>query len=322
LSLSIHRAALTRGLGFLLALLASAISAGAQASESTLHSIIDLLQKPQYLSKETAEYQDVLSELLAKSASQLALNLNNGIRPNSINFLLVAADVNERADLPILLLTPTAQSILHNCNYVGLDNTVVCSQDFIDAFFDTYLKKDADVHYLPGKEPPRPDVLNIPNARRAFLFWVLGHELGHLAHGDLDSHFGSQLGLQDLAKADELQQDKELRADSYCADLLVKPPRLAHRITYPKIFIQNLIALANDEVITRHLKKGEGPGLLRYYSLGDLITYESNSDHPEYVIRAVRLLKIVADLMHDEALTAMTQSFEEHLRQTSPPSSH
>jgi hypothetical protein len=293
-----------------------------QTPPSTLHSVIDLLQDPKYLSSQTSEYRDVLAELMLRSGSQLALNINNGIRANSINFLLLSPDINERTDVPVLLFTPTAQSILHNCNYVGLDSTIVCAQDFVDTFFNTYLKKDANVHYLPGKETRRHDALNVSTAHRAFLFWVLGHELGHLAHGDLDSQFGSPFGMEQPATADELQQDKELRADSYCADLISKPALAVGHTTYAKVLIQDLITLANEEVITRHLTKGEGPGLLKYYSQGDTITYEEKGQHPEYVIRATRLLKIIADLTHDRALTAMTESFEQHLKLASPPPTH
>lgn len=295
-----------------------AIPASGQVSQAQLRSILGVLQQKEYLSPQTEEYRDVLAELMAKSGSLLALNVNNGLRDNAINFLLVAPDVNERPDLPLLLFTPLAQDILHNCNYVGISNTIVCSQDTVDTFFIKYLKEDADVRYLPGGRPLRPDDLTVATAKRAFLFWVMGHELGHLAHGDVDSHFATPLGLQEFATADELQQEKELRADAYCADLAVKPiSRVAH-VTYVKILEQVLIALANDEVITRHLSKGQGPGLLKYYSSGELIAYQNQGDHPEYVIRATRMLKILAGLTKDAALASMTESFELHLSQSAP----
>jgi hypothetical protein len=293
--------------------------ASGQVSQAQLRSILDVLQQKDYLSQQPEEYRDVLAELMARSGSPLALNVNNGRHDNAINFLLVASDVNERLDLPLLLWTRLAQVILHNCNYVGISNTIVCSQDTVDAFFTTYLKEDADVRYLPGGHPLRPDDLTVATARRAFLFWVLGHELGHLAHGDVDSHFATPLGLQEFASADELQQEKELRADAYCADLIVKPASGVAHVTYVKILEQILIALANDEVITRHLAKGQGPGLLKYYSPSELIAYENQGDHPEYVIRATRMLKILADLTKDAALASMVDSFELHLRQSAPP---
>jgi hypothetical protein len=306
----------------LLVMICCANPASGQVSQVQLRPILDLLQGKQYLSSQTDEYHNVLTELLSKSGSRLALNINNGLRDNSINFLLLAPDVNEKPDLPLLLFTPLAQAILHNCNYVGISNTIVCSQDFIDGFFTTYLKAEADVRYLPGKHPPRPDDLSVATARRAFLFWVLGHELGHLAHGDVDSHFATPLGLQEFATADELQQDKELRADAYCADLAVKPSSAAKPVIYVKILEEILIALANDEVITRHLAKGQGPGLLKYYSSGELIEYRNQGNHPEYVIRATRMLKILADLTKDPALASMTDSFQLHLKQSAPPGDH
>jgi hypothetical protein len=234
----------------------------------------------------------------------------------------VAPDVNERLDLPKPLLSHLAQVILHNCNYIGISNTIICSQDTLDAFFAKYLKEEADVRYLPGKHPLRPDDLTVATARRAFLFWVLGHELGHLANGDVDSHFATTLGLQEFASADELQQEKELRADAYCAELIVKPASGIEHVTYVKILEQILIILANDEVITRHLAKGQGPGLLKYYSSSEIIAYENQGDHPEYVIRATRMLRILAGLTKDDALTSMADSFELHLKQSTPSEKH
>lgn len=308
---------LTRLIAIAMTFCCATATAG-QDSQAQLRSILDLLQQKEYLSPQTEEYRDVLTELMAKSGSPLALNVNNGLRDNAINFLLVAADVNERPDLPLMLFTPLAQDILHNCNYVGISNTIVCSQDTVDTFFTKYLKEDADVRYLPDGRPLRPDDLTLATAKRAFLFWVLGHELGHLAHGDVDSHFATPLGLQEFATSDELQQEKELRADAYCADLAVEPTSGAAHVTHVKILEQVLIALANDEVITRHLSRGQGPGLLKYYSSSELIEYQNQGDHPEYVIRATRILKILAGLTKDAALASMTESFELHLRHSAP----
>ena len=294
--------------------------ANAQVSEAQLRPILVVLQSKEYLSSQTAEYRELLTELVAKSGLRLKLNINSLAQEHSINFLLLAPDINDKPDLPLLLFTPLAQDLLHNCNYVGFSNTIICSQDFIDSFFNTYLRSESGIAYLPSNHPLRKDALTITTAKRAFLFWVLGHELGHLVHGDLDSHFGTALGLQEFGPLDELQQDKELRADSYCAELLVKHSLPTKRTTYTNNMEQILITLANDEVITRHLTAGLGPGLLKYYSSNELIAYQNQGDHPEYVIRAARMLKVLAGLTRDVALGAMTDSFISHLKQSSTPS--
>ena len=294
--------------------------ANSQVPETQLRAILAALQNKQYLSSDVDEYHQILTELITKSKLHLALNINGQAKPNSINFMLLAPDINENRDFPLLFFTPLAQDLLHNCNYVGLSNTIVCSQDFIDSFFNTYLRSDAEVTYLPGKHKMRKDDLTVATAKRTFLFWILGHELGHLIHGDLDSHFGTSLGIQGFGAIDELQQAKELRADSYCAGLIVKRSHATKQTVFTKNLEQILITLANDEVITRHLTVGMGPGLLKYYSSGELIDYESRGDHPEYVIRATRMLSVLAGLTNDAALRAMTNSFASHLKQLNPQS--
>jgi hypothetical protein len=296
-------------------------SMGSQVDDVQLQSILNLLQKKEYLSSHTDEYREVFTDLISRSGSKLTLNINDGLREGAINFLLIAPDVNEHTDLPLLLFAPLAQDILHNCNFVGIQNTIVCSEDTLDGLFERYLKDQVDVHY-PPKHPPGPNDLTISSAKRAFLFWVVGHELGHMAHGDVDSHFATSLGLQELASTDELQQEKELRADAYCADLAVKASSNSKHSTSVKILEQILIALANAEVITRHLSKGEGPGLLKYYSSTELIEYEKHGDHPEFVVRATRMLKVLAALTKDDALGAMTDSFESHLRESDLKGQH
>lgn len=288
---------------------------GAEVPEDQLRAALALLQHKEYLSANTNEYRRILTEILAKSGLSLKLNINADLQEKSLNFLLLSPDINTRLDVPIEFFSPVAQRLLHNCNYVGILNTIVCSQDFIDSFFDTYLRKESDVPYLPSKHKLRDDDLTLITGKRAFLFWVLGHEMGHLADGKADSHFGTALGLQDLTSPDELQQAAELRADAYCVKLLVQRVPSKHPTAYPKNIEQILITLANDEVITRHLTQGLGPGLLKYYSSSELITYQNAGDHPEYVIRAIRMLKILAELLHDAGLNAMTDSFIAHLKQ-------
>ncbi len=55
------------------------------------------------------------------------------------------------------------------------------------------------------------------------------------------------------------------------------------------------------------------------YSSGELIAYQNHGDHPEYVIRATRMLKILAGLTKDAALASMTESFQLHFRQSAAP---
>jgi hypothetical protein len=300
----------------MLALTGSGERKDARTTETQLIPVLTALQKTEYLSSDTQEYREILTELIARAHLRLKVNINGETRSDSVNFLLLASDINEKPDLPLLFFTPLAQNLLHNCNYIGVSNTIICSQDFIDGFFNTYLRVDADVVYLPGPHPLKKDTLTVVTAKRAFIFWILGHELGHLVHGDLDSHFGTPLGIQGFGTLDELQQDKELKADSYCAELTVRRSIKTKRTAFTTNLEQILIALANDEVITRGLSPGQGVGLLKYYSASELIVYKNTGSHPEYVIRAARMLKLLAGLTKDAALNAMVDSFTIHLKQS------
>ena len=82
----------------------------AQATETPLAPILTALQKREYLSSETQEYREVLTELIARSRLQLKVNINGQTRSDSVNFLLLASDINEKQVCGALL--PLASVLL------------------------------------------------------------------------------------------------------------------------------------------------------------------------------------------------------------------
>jgi hypothetical protein len=93
----------------LLALTGLGIGQDAQPTESQLAPLLAALHKPEFLSSETQEYREILTELIARSGLRLKVNINGPTQPNALNFLLLASDLNERTDVPLVFFTPLAQ---------------------------------------------------------------------------------------------------------------------------------------------------------------------------------------------------------------------
>jgi hypothetical protein len=77
-----------------------------------------------------------------------------------------------------------------------------------------------------------------------------------------------------------------------------------------------LIALIDQEVADKNGKSlAEGVGLHWDCANRRVVQYFANQDHPEFVVRATRILAFVASQTGDEALKSLIETFTRHLIQ-------
>lgn len=118
---------------------------------------------------------------------------------------------------------------------------------------------------------------------RLTLLWILGHELGHILQGHAPSHFGPQ-AMTRLDDRGAESRRKESAADAF----VVRQTRDVEEL-----------ALALDglliNLINYDIERRTGPvtdmGVGFHYSPGRAIPYKEVGSHPEYLVRAVRMLR-------------------------------
>lgn len=180
------------------------------------------------------------------------------------------------------------------------------------AFLDSFLTK----HRVFARLKDEQAFLKTQD-QRAFVFWVIGHELGHIMRGDAAGSFDAN-SLDQLVADSDLDRAAELAADEYAAAQIAKLP------DHWKIESM-LIDLLNAEIES---KVGPtdvpGVGLIFDYRDSSHIDFVNRGTHPEFVIRGTRMLTVLADSYPDDGLLNMVEDFAKHLRCSpkcpSPPS--
>jgi hypothetical protein len=171
-----------------------------------------------------------------------------------------------------------------NCKALSGELTIVCDSDF----FSTYLEK----------------VLGTPAGASmvmAFQAWVLGHELGHIAHGHQDGHFGDDHS----PSRDELrnleQQRKEYAADCWMIQRLLAVQDTSRILEVERIAID----LVNSRVREITPNPPAGVGIIFDYNRVDPYDFRALGSHPDMMLRATRLLHVSAEERNDTGLQGM-----------------
>ena len=201
-----------------------------------------------------------------------------------------------------------ASALLGNCTYAGEHGIIFCDSDFLAEFLPMHGFDTVPAH--------RTEHVAISvRTRETFLFWVLGHELGHIVNGDGAVHFGNQAGMEQPIARDDLNQKRELKADEYCARRAYASNRSLDLETF-------LLGLVNNEIEAKvGVVKVAGVGILWDYTNKKVVEYLNAGDHPEYVVRATRLLIATGNISGDPAITNLSTAFMKHMRQKQTPSS-
>lgn len=275
------------------------VHANESASERA-RALVAAVQDGSVLATEVGDIPAVLSMLTAKTKFANHVNVNKPIKESALNVYLLARDLANRKNLPEIIFR---SNILGNCAFVGVSNTIICDPEFIDRFL---------IDHGVFNELPKD---SLERAKRdyqyAFLAWVLGHELGHVVAGGAAAHFGQSkvLDSEEEARID-LVREAETAADLFSARQIEADRRLT------VVLEEMLVSLIDQEVAEKNGKSpAYGVGLHWDYANRRVIQYFANQDHPEFVIRATRILTLVALDTHEESLKAALETFRRHLVQ-------
>jgi len=222
------------------------------------------------------------------------LNVNGKLDPSALNVYVLAPKLKQRDGVPAVFFTA---NVFGNCAYTGVSNAIICDSDFVFSFLQD--------HGINGNWSDRSGW----TFQDAFLAWILGHELGHAAKGDPAAHFGQENVLtRPTDAAIELSQKLETEADLYAARQIETDKKLA------TVLENLLIRLMNWEIEKKNGKSAAyGVGLNWDYADKSVVKYFTDQNHPEYVIRATRILTALAADMHEDGLQALLESFSRHL---------
>jgi hypothetical protein len=201
----------------------------------------------------------------------------------------------DRLNLYIVRFTGTSSAaslapFRDNCSAVARQSIVICDA----ALLETYLDRRGIFASL------HPD--RVASARKAFVSWTIGHEIGHVVAGDEPAHFKPSALNEQIARASGAHR-QELAADAFVVRQLAGNPdrRLA---------IENLaLDLLNVE-IRRSVGAGNVPyaaGVLFDYRNEHVVRYLDRGTHPEHFVRAARLLEAAGELSGNGSLREMVK---------------
>ena len=199
-------------------------------------------------------------------------NVNAPLAPDRLNVYILRPGLQpEGRALPARFA-----SLLNNCAFAGAPNVVICDAQFLDDFSPAHGVRCFD-------RDPRARTNCERRNRTILLTWVLGHELGHIVNGDPPAHFG-QSRLDEMVPSNSIAQSRELRADAFLiAHLRRDDKRMFEVVDY-------LIGLLNWELSRKLKKVPYGVGILYDYTHKQDVQYATLGDHPEFVVRCVRML--------------------------------
>lgn len=271
-----------------------------QTASERASALVAAVQDTGVLEKEVGDIPAVLSMLTAGTRFADRVNVNKPVKESALNVYLLAHHLSDRENVSEVIFQ---SKILGNCAFVGVSNAIICDSEFVDRFL---------IDHGVFNEVPND---SLERAKRdyqyAFLAWVLGHELGHVIAGGPAAHFGQANTLDSEQQAGiELAQGAETAADLFAAKKIEADRRLTVALE------GMLVALIDQEVAEKNGKSpAYGVGLHWDYANRRVIQYFANQDHPEFVIRATRILTFLASDMHEETLKALMATFTRHLIQ-------
>jgi hypothetical protein len=174
-----------------------------------------------------------------------------------------------------------------NCCALGDEATISCDARFLDGFLGKHSE-------YPVTEP----------RQRALLRWVLGHELGHLAHHQGGLHFvpveRRRQSLRNLAV-----QRQEYAADCWMYQRLTDLYGAGEVVAVESLAID----LINTRLLQTRGRPPVGAGILYDYTRLDLYDFRVDASHPDLLLRSARLLHVATSRGRNPALESMVKGF-------------
>jgi hypothetical protein len=202
-------------------------------------------------------------------------SVNTPQRHGGLEVYVLRGDLGARAtELPA-----AAADALDNCAASRERGVVLCDASFLRSFLDE--------SGVSAGFKGRPDSAEFRRAaQESLLFWVLGHELGHVVFGDAAAHFHPR-ALSSYVATASLQQQRELRADSF---FVTRVTRDEDRAAAVAGFVMNVM---NVEIRDKIGDVPAGVGLLFDYTNHKVVTYARSGTHPEFVVRGARMFELM-----------------------------
>ncbi len=271
----------------------------------------DLLQTP------TDEWiHTVLTPMLTNTAYRHHWSVNTFVKVGFLNVYFLKPNLRAETHLPPAV-AQYRDLLVDNCAYFGQHGVIICDTDFLRIF--------GIVHGLASEgRGPAGRELGYESFAAARLdlvdMWILGHEIGHVLNGDGEADLPTSERLEGVSShsttLEELRttRDREYAADStFARNLALNKKREADMVSM-------LIDIVNAELVSRYGSPNVyyAPGFALDYAHSKIAYYfdsDPNKTHPEYIVRAVRILQQIAVTTRDVGLQALLASFSYKFRQ-------
>ncbi len=170
---------------------------------------------------------------------------------------------------------------------------------------DAYLQSFLHDHHVS----PDPHISYLTDDQECFMYWVIGHELGHLISGHGSKHFDTG-SLDHFVINSSLENKEELQADSFFVHCIV--PNQMLRQSEERLMMNIL----NSEIEQKIGKvQTMGVGIIYDYTNEHVVRYALQPTHPEYVIRLSRMLELSTREGGDTGLYNLVGGFIRQLRE-------
>jgi len=239
---------------------------------------------------DSATIHNTIEALLKNTNWRGKLQINQHFNQKTVNCYIIDGD------LGFIRNDDKLVKLVSNCSYAG-SNIIFID----DAFLRSFLDKHKVVRF--------PDNAVLLGDQQSFLYWIIGHELGHLIGGHLSGHFESG-SLDVLVANSSLKNKDELQADSFFVSSIVSDNTLRYSVQ------QLMMNILNAEIEQKVGKiTTQGVGIIYDYTNQQVVKYAQQPTHPEYVIRLSRMLELSARMGGDIGLYNHVSGFIRQLEE-------
>jgi hypothetical protein len=207
-----------------------------------------------------------------------SINVNGTIRSDSVNIYFIERD-------PERLFT----AFKGNCAYTGYRNIIICDLSYVNEWQSLPNDERPIWQTLAGKRATAEDeefgFAMVKALRMNFVLWILGHEIGHLAHGHLKHHyaFGAKGSEFTINNFDGRGSKEEQEADEFMVEAATGG-------------VAEVFYLTLSDIITQYQNKYmEEQGLAPSFLNEDekIILRATSSTHPPFFLRAINLFLLL-----------------------------
>lgn len=248
----------------------------------------------------TATVDSCMGVLLRNTPRRPGWQVNRTPNGETITILVFSLD-----SLPVHSRLPRSIARRRgSCTSLGADNIIVCDGHFLRTFPQTHgLFRIIDAF-------PDPRQREVMRMRRQwmFLFRVLGHEVGHVLRGHARTHFVSNAYERVPLITSSALQLQELEADSVVAAVACTDSTLRFDMT------RMLLDMLNEELAAKQKHQPFGVGVHYDYISTESIEYSTIGSHPEFLVRALRMLALIRDPVLEHGLTSQLNDVRSRIR--------